>query len=75
MNFQKYIRKKEAKQNENQIPTLILIIQTISNKLKQETEKIKILGSQNILLNLEVKIIFQPQKMKLTTLKPHTKEL
>ena len=34
--------------------------------------------SQKILMNLkakEVRIIFQPQKMKSTTLKPHTKEI
>ena len=38
MNFRKYMRKKEAKQNQNQIPTLILIP---SDYLKQTEAKNK----------------------------------
>ena len=78
INYQKYMRRKLAEQKKNQIPTLNLIIQIILIKNKQETKERRMPISQKILLNLKatkVKIIFQPQKMKSTTLKPHTKKI
>ena len=74
MNYQKFMRRKETKQMWNQIPTLILIIQIIK-KFKQKTEERGMPRSKNILMNLKAKkviIIFQAQKMKSTTLRPHT---
>ena len=74
INMQKGSRTKVESDSDSDLDYSDYLKQTQAKK----TEKRRMPRSQEILMDLKakkVKIIFQPQKMKSMTLKPHTKEM